>query len=107
MTPTYCGNGRAYDCGPGCDQQSLGAATAEADLLLNALIRCAVTLHPDLRDRRGPTVTADEVSLWQRCDIADRRAVLLSAYTRVHVNAEGKLRPVWRHLAEHPATTPV
>ncbi|MGH3734217.1 MAG: hypothetical protein ACRDT6_01105 [Micromonosporaceae bacterium] len=88
---------RAYHCGPGCQQVAIDAAAAEADLLLGALIRCAVTLHADLRvARKNLPVTAEELRRWQRCDITDRRAVLLSAYTEVAVNLEGKLRPVWR-----------
>ena len=107
MLPALAVGRRMYDCGPGCVQAAIDAATAEADLLLNALIRCAVTLHPDLRGgRRGPAVTAEEMSLWQRCDIADRRGVLLSAYTHVLVNAEGKFRPVWRQHSDHPTTAP-
>ncbi|MGH2600499.1 MAG: hypothetical protein ACRDJ9_14075, partial [Dehalococcoidia bacterium] len=56
--------------------------------------------------RRGLAVTPEDLARWQRCDIADRRAVLLSAYTHVIVNAEGKLRPVWRRRADHPTTAP-
>lgn len=85
-------------------------------MLLGALIRGAVTRHPELGRTlagdpadpeswsRGPAVSVEEMSRWRRCDVRDRRAVLLAAYTRVLVNAEGKLRPEWRHHADQLGT---
>ena len=103
---------RAYGCGPGCDQPDVAAEPAESDMLLGALIRCAVMRHPELGrtepawsdgDHLRPVVSVQELCRWQRCDVHNRRALLLVAYSRVLVNSAGKLRPVWRHCADQPA----
>jgi hypothetical protein len=103
---------RAYGCGPGCEQPDLVAGPAESDMLLGALIRCAVMRHPELgrtddvgndAAHQSPIVSVEELVRWQRCDVRDRRAVLLTAYSRVLVNSAGKLRPVWRHRADQQA----
>ena len=85
-------------------------------MLLGALIRGAVTSHPEFGSTvlggpgdfgswsHRPAVTVEEMTRWQRCDITDRRAVLLTAYTRVVVNAQGKLRPVWRRHGDRATT---
>lgn len=92
--------GRAYSCGPRCDQPCLPAAQVESHLLLGGLIRGAVA-RTDCA-RTGPAVDADELRRWQESDPSSRRAVMLAAYTRVEVIASGALRPVWRHLPEPP-----
>ncbi len=104
MLPVYNPRaGRRYSCGPECAQPDLPAHEVEADLLLAALIKCTVTRHPELGAADLPTVSADELRHWQRCDTTDRRAVLVTAYTRVLVNTEGKLRPHWRRCRQQPA----
>ncbi|MGH3728977.1 MAG: hypothetical protein ACRDTU_09520 [Micromonosporaceae bacterium] len=110
VVPVYR-EGRAYSCGPSCRQPDVPAVDAEADMLLGALIRGAVSRDPELGrtalgDPSGPVwwsgecrpaVSSEEMNRWRRCDMRDRRAVILAAYSRVVVNLAGRLRPVWRH----------
>ena len=101
---------RIYSCGPTCPTPDLDALTAEADMLLAALIRAAVTMHPEYgttkvvpghrkvaapREDR-PLVDADAMDRWQRCNVNDRRQVLTTAFHRIDVTRDGELRPVWR-----------
>lgn len=52
------------------------------------------------------TAPPRERATWLRCDFADHRAVILTAYVRVTVEAEGAIQPFWRHAEEtaNPAT---
>jgi hypothetical protein len=52
------------------------------------------------RELRQSTVSADEERRWQQCDTSDRRAIVLTAFVRVTVDAEGTVRAVWRHEQE-------
>lgn len=101
---------RVYSCGPPCSQPALAAEPVELDLVLGAVTRAVTALHPELaRVQHGdaafahwsaaeqPQADAAEVRRWQMCDLSDRRAMLRAAYLRVEVNAQGQLRPVWRH----------
>ncbi len=106
---------RRYACLPACRQPDLHAEPAESDMLLGALIRCVVTRHPEFGRTQqgdpgdpeswshGPAVSVEEMRRWTRCDVRDRRAVLLTAYSRVVVNPEGRLRPVWRQVRQPTA----
>ena len=97
MVPAY-GGVRVYSCGPGCDQPDLPAEPAEMDLLLRALVRLAVTVHPDLVFSSVGAPGSRVVSArWRGVDPSDRRAVLLAVCRRVDVTPGGGLRPVWRH----------
>lgn len=99
------GGYRKYTCGPRCQTPELDARTVETDMLLAALIRGAVMAYPEYGTTKAvqktgspaPLVDADTMAHWQRCDFADRRQVLMTAFSCIHVTREGELRPVWRH----------
>ncbi|MGH3452139.1 MAG: hypothetical protein ACRDQW_15750 [Haloechinothrix sp.] len=106
---------RFYACPPGCPQAPTEALPVEQDALLAAYVRAAAVLHglgrpsPVLaftvepehwRNDRGLDVSADESLRWQRCPMTDRRAVLHTAYERVAIDAEGRVRLEWRRCSE-------
>ena len=114
---------RYYSCGLTCEQPDQPAIQLEQDLLLRALVRAhqalfgvgrqivdrsqvdAARLDPLLTgstpQQPGQLVVArDELRRWQYCDITDRRAVFLTAFTRVVIDTEGIVQPAWRHEQE-------
>lgn len=111
------GGCRIYSCGvPDCPTPDLDAATVEADLLLAALIRGAVTMYPEYATTKAvaghrelealradqPLVDQRTMARWQSCEITDRRQVVTTAFARIDVSSDGELRPVWRD-ADVPA----
>ncbi|MGH3450709.1 MAG: hypothetical protein ACRDQW_08245 [Haloechinothrix sp.] len=106
---------RFYACPPGCPQPPTEALPVEQDALLVAYVRATAVLHgvarpsevlrfaaePEhWRNNRGLQVSAEELRGWLQCPMTDRRAVLRTAYERVDIDAEGRVRLVWRHSAE-------
>ncbi|MGH3646270.1 MAG: hypothetical protein ACRDTM_03705 [Micromonosporaceae bacterium] len=45
-------------------------------------------------------VSPVELRRWQHTDPRDHHAMMLAAYVRVTVDAEGNVTPVWRHAEE-------
>ena len=110
---------RYYSCGIACEQPKQLAIPLEQDLLLRALVRAhqallgvgrRITDHPradpaqsstavtggELRQRPSQlVVTRDELRRWQYCDITDRRALLVAAFIRVMIDADGTVHAVW------------
>ena len=112
---------RYYSCGLNCQQPDLPASTLEQDLLFKAMVRAYQALYGVGRQAageaidasglnfNGPTprriasqldVSTEEVRRWQQCDVTNRRSLLLTALVRVTVDAEGAVRPFWRHEEE-------
>lgn len=113
---------RYYSCGLNCDQPDVPAIPVEQDLMLPAMVRAYVALYgvgrggvtageedgaltdalnftsaTPWRPQGEPVVSAEERNAWLRCDPRTHRAVLLTAYVRVTVDAAGRVNPVWRH----------
>lgn len=106
---------RYYACPPGCRQPPSEALAVEQDALLAAYVRAATVLHgvgrtsPVIRfttepehwhNDSGLNVSAKELRAWQQCPTGDRRAVVRTAYVRIEIDAEGRVRRVWRHSME-------
>ncbi|MGH3715064.1 MAG: hypothetical protein ACRDT4_16610 [Micromonosporaceae bacterium] len=113
---------RYYSCGIDCPQPDLRAVGVEQDLMLPALVRAYVVLYgvgradvtvdgehaavscalsftgaTPWREPGELVVSDEERNAWLRCDPRNHRAVLLTAYLRVTVDAAGTVIPVWRY----------
>ncbi|MGH3662394.1 MAG: hypothetical protein ACRDTQ_11125 [Micromonosporaceae bacterium] len=89
------------------------AVPVEQAALLGALIRAHAVLYgvgrgpvvfraPDLIVDHGVSLpaTVAELRRWEGCDLADRRAVLRVAYTRIDIDRQGVICRKWRHQSE-------
>lgn len=122
---------RYYSCGPDCEQPDVPATRLEQDLLFKAMVRAYAAVYRFGREAELPeegtaivdvgvelafkgatpwrldgqlAVSKEELRCWQQCDISDRRSILLAAFVRVIVDADGVVHPVWRHAVAAQAS---